>query len=97
MESLFIQLSDDVYISISKKNDWFCGPGLKFWNVYIFTKVYAFCPVTKQFKLLFFYVCFSWLFYVKPYRGYNRIKPVLDFLQKIIIIIVELLKTSLKK
>ncbi len=33
MESLFIQLLDDVYISISKPldpidpNDWFCGPG----------------------------------------------------------------------
>ncbi len=30
MESLFIQLTDEVYISIEKKidtYDWFCGPG----------------------------------------------------------------------
>ncbi len=27
MESLFIQLPDDVKISISQNYDWFCGPG----------------------------------------------------------------------
>ncbi len=34
MESLFIQLSDDVYIQTIDPYDWFCGPGSHIWWEY---------------------------------------------------------------
>ncbi len=41
MKSLFIQLSDNVYIQIDPY-DWFCGPGSHIHNIYIWYDTYSY-------------------------------------------------------